>query len=86
MSIETVEHGLLFPFYAESESFTNGFEMGQLYEEMKRGESIMNRLIHTANTRQVYTMGHAMNYHGWFEDSGTEGWSYAFLKPRSKGD
>lgn len=47
---------LLMPFFDESESFVNGFETGQIWEQIKNGEEIWKRPIHTSNEKQISAM------------------------------
>lgn len=44
---------LLMPFIDESESFTNGFECGQIWQRVSEGETFEKQLIHTENRRQI---------------------------------
>jgi hypothetical protein len=44
---------LLMPFIDESESFTNGFECGQIWQRISEGETIANQLIHWENAEQI---------------------------------
>lgn len=41
------------PFIDASESFTNGFECGQIYQMMERKEVFENYLIHSCNKEQI---------------------------------
>lgn len=76
------ESTLLFPFIDESQTFVLGFEAGLVYEELKTGQPIKQKTIHTLNVQQIRIMAEAMGYAGFFEDTGVEGWSYATLKPK----
>jgi hypothetical protein len=44
---------LLMPFVDESESFTNGFECGQVWQRISDGESFERCLIHKCNEKQI---------------------------------
>lgn len=44
------------PFVDESESFTNGFECGQIWDKFERGEELQNYLCHTDNEKQIRKM------------------------------
>lgn len=44
---------LLMPFIDESETFTLGFECGQLWEKIKEGESFERHPVHTKNIKQI---------------------------------
>ena len=48
-----MENTLLMPFLDESESFTNGFECGQIWQRVSDGESFERCLIHTCNIEQI---------------------------------
>lgn len=47
---------LLMPFIDESESFTKGFECGQLWEIIKAGNTLDKYLCHDSNTKQIEMM------------------------------
>lgn len=47
------QNTLLMPFLDESESFTNGFECGQIWQRISEGETFEKQLIHTENKEQV---------------------------------
>jgi hypothetical protein len=54
------ENNLLMPFIDESESFTNGFECGQIWEKLQfikelnmHGSRIKDYLIHLENSAQI---------------------------------
>jgi hypothetical protein len=44
---------LLMPFIDASESFTNGFECGQIWQRVSDGESFERCLIHSCNVEQI---------------------------------
>lgn len=44
---------LLMPFIDESQSFTHGFECGQIWQRVSDGESFERCLIHSCNTEQI---------------------------------
>jgi hypothetical protein len=55
-----MENKLLMPFIDESESFTNGFECGQIWEKLQfikeldmPGSRIKDYLIHLENSAQI---------------------------------
>lgn len=47
------EYGLLMPFVDASDSFTNGFECGQIWEKIKQGGSMLGYLVHLENSAQI---------------------------------
>lgn len=53
---------LLMPFVDESSSFTNGFECGQIWEEMTQGKEFSKRLVHTENIEQINLMADHFGY------------------------
>lgn len=65
---------LLMPFVDESESFTNGFECGQIWEILSKGESITDKWIHQENTKQVEMMCRRFMYSCTIEYV-SDGWS-----------
>jgi hypothetical protein len=44
---------LLMPFIDASESITNGFECGQIWQKISEGESFEKHLIHSENIGQI---------------------------------
>lgn len=44
---------LLMPFIDESESFTNGFECGQIWQRISEGETIERQIVHRENEKQI---------------------------------
>ncbi len=44
---------LLMPFIDESESFTLGFECGQIWEKISQGETLDKYLCHSENEEQI---------------------------------
>lgn len=44
---------LLMPFLDASETFTLGFECGQLWEKIQEGEILSNYPVHTKNKQQI---------------------------------
>jgi hypothetical protein len=44
---------LLMPFIDESESFTNGFECGQIWQMISEGDIIGRHLVHRENIEQI---------------------------------
>lgn len=47
------QNTLLMPFLDESESFTNGFECGKIWQMVSEGETFENQLIHAENKEQI---------------------------------
>ncbi len=48
-----MKYGLLLPFNDESQSFRDGFEVGSLFEKVRRGEELKQYLIQSQNRNQV---------------------------------
>jgi hypothetical protein len=61
MKHEHEEYKIVMPFVDESDSFTNGFECGQIWEQMKFGMTI-NRMVHKTNKEQIEMMAAKNNY------------------------
>lgn len=51
--MEKQEWKPIIPFVDESESFTLGFECGQIYNELEQSKLITDRLIHLKNKEQI---------------------------------
>lgn len=70
---------LLMPFIDESETFTLGFECGQLWERIKEGECFERHPVHTKNVKQIELICRSFG-----ADFGIEyvddGWSYLTIK------
>lgn len=47
------ENTLLMPFLDGSETYTLGFEAGQIWVKLESGEVLENYLFHTKNIKQV---------------------------------
>ena len=47
------QNELLMPFFDSSESFTNGFECGQIWEKLQNGEKLDKYLVHRCNIEQI---------------------------------
>lgn len=76
-----MENVLLMAFIDESESFVNGFETGQIWEQLKEGMSIEKRACHTSNQEQLKAMCEMFECNYCFEDSEVEGWFWLTVKP-----
>lgn len=48
-----MKNTLLMPFLDASETFTLGFECGQLWEKIQEGETFNNHPVHTKNKEQI---------------------------------
>lgn len=71
---------LLMPFIDESESFTKGFECGQIWELLEAGEMIDNRPCHEENKEQIKMICELFNCNYTLEEAGY-GWIYLTVKP-----
>jgi len=60
-------YSLVMPFLDGSKSFVHGFECGQVWEEMERGEPI-ERNINAANIEQIRLMAKVHDYKVDFEE------------------
>jgi hypothetical protein len=56
------EYNLVMPFLDESESYCNGFELGQIWERMKNGDQINTQPVHVTNKKQLVL---CCEYHGY---------------------
>jgi hypothetical protein len=71
---------LLMPFLDESESFTNGFECGQIWQRVSEGETFDKQLIHTENKEQIEMICRSFGVDfGIIEYNET--WAYLTVKP-----
>ena len=57
------ESYLVMPFLDPSQSFTNGFECGKIWNDMETGKSFDKYLMHEANRQQVILMTKHFGYH-----------------------
>ncbi len=62
------EATLLMSFIDGSESFTQGFESGQIWEKCKAGESFENYLCHRENRKQIRLIMDHFGYRGRFDN------------------
>lgn len=53
---------MLMPFFDESSPFAYGFECGQIWTKMERGEEFENYIFHKLNQRQVVAMCQRFGY------------------------
>lgn len=70
---------LLMPFIDESESFTNGFECGIIWNKIGEGEILESHLIHTGNIKQIEMICQSFGVDFGIEEVG-DGWSYLTTK------
>jgi len=70
---------LLMPFIDESESFTNGFECGQVWEKISEGDCFERHLIHTENINQIKMICDSFGVECLIDDY-NETWSYLTTK------
>lgn len=66
---------LLVPFDDESQSFTNGFECGQIWQDLENGKNINQRMTHTINRNQLRLICEFFQYEFSFE-AVNEDWDY----------
>lgn len=79
---------LLMPFIDESESFTNGFECGQIWEKISQGETLEKYLCHDENEEQIKMICESFGVEYYFEQAKEKGkssiystgWSYLTIK------
>ena len=74
------QYGLVMAFVDQSPPFAHGFECGQLWEQMKRGEVIDDEVIHAENREQVEKMCRRFRYEYIIGDS-APGWHSFSAKP-----
>lgn len=66
MKSDEEEFACLMPFFDQSHSFVHGYECGQIWETMGRGEPI-ERIVHAANLGQLRRMADVLCYRVEFE-------------------
>lgn len=66
---------LLMPFIDSSESFTNGFECGQIWQRISEGESFDRQLVHLDNQKQIEMICESFGV-GFTIESANEEWAY----------
>lgn len=79
---------LLMPFIDESESFTNGFECGQIWEKISQGERLEKYLCHNENEEQIKMICEGFGVEYYFEEAKergkssiySSGWMYLTIK------
>jgi hypothetical protein len=71
---------LIMPFMDESESYTNGFEAGQLWEQMSSSIPIKDRAVHSDNAEQIKLICDHFGYQYKLDFSG-EGWQILNANP-----
>lgn len=71
---------LVMPFVDESESFTNGWECGEIWAEMERGTSFDKKLIHTVNIKQINLMCEHFGYSHIIKEY-DDTWAYLTASP-----
>lgn len=72
---------LLMPFIDESENFVNGFECGQIWQQMSLGLEIDNRPVHNNNLKQIEMIANNHGYEITFENANDDFWHYLSAKP-----
>ena len=81
---QDAQYDLVVTFTDDSQSFTNGFEAGQLWEAMKRCEPTIEKTVHTANKDTIHRMAHAEGYDVDWTSSDLPEWSYLILTKSRK--
>jgi hypothetical protein len=77
-----VEHGLIIKFIDESESFTAGFEAGQVFEKLSASPNELIGVYHFENGEMLFRIGRHFGYEITFAPSTVEGWAeVTFTKP-----
>lgn len=72
---------LLMPFVDQSENFTNGFECGQIWEQMIEEKEISNRPVHSVNVKQIELMCEHFGYEFSVTDCEDGCWHFLTCKP-----
>lgn len=81
---QEAQYDLVVSFTDDSESFTNGFEAGQIWESMKRHDPTIEKTVHTANKETIVRMAHAEGYDVDWTTSDIPEWSYLILTKSRK--
>lgn len=71
---------LLMPFIDESESFTHGFECGQIWQRVSEGESFEKCLIHSCNYAQIKMICESFGVQWSIVDSSDPTWHLLSVK------
>lgn len=71
---------LIMPFLDKGESFTNGFECGQIWNKIEEGEVLEGYLIHTENIEQIKLICRTFGVECGIEICNEE-WAYLTIKP-----
>lgn len=74
-----MKNTLLMPFLDASESFTHGFECGQVWQKINEGECFEKYLIHTTNSKQIEMICEKFGVECEIETH-DETWSYLTIK------
>lgn len=69
------------PFVDQGESFTHGFECGQIWEEMTESKEIENKPVHSVNVEQIEMMCEHFGYQFTLIDCEDGCWHYFIAKP-----
>lgn len=69
------DFGLIMPFKDQSNSFTFGFECGQIWEQLKATKPFDHYLFHVSNKEQVEMMCRRFHYSFMIESS-DDTWCY----------
>lgn len=81
MSEDDTTYGLVMPFHDESQSFSNGFEVGMIWVELRDGTFKGRRTVRVENQRQLEATARVFKKRAVFEDCGTEGWLWFSIEP-----
>ncbi len=68
-------YNIVMPFLDQSNSFTHGFECGQIWQLLGTGKPIVRRLCHTKNQEQIRLMCKRFHYNFLMEKYDHD-WSY----------
>ncbi len=71
---------LLMPFEDSSESFTNGFECGQIWEKLQSNEKLNGYLIHSCNIKQIKKIAETFMTLITIKETSDEEWSLLYTK------
>lgn len=76
-----MDSSLIMAFIDESPSFAHGFEIGQIWEKLKDGESFRGYACHSANREQIIKMCELFECNYTIEETSMEEWIYLTVAP-----
>ena len=59
---EETRYGLVMPFLDAGDSFTHGFECGQIWQKMEHGDTIEAINVHECNEEQIMLIARHFQY------------------------